>query len=433
MNTTDCISTWTVLLQQFFPAFTAPGAQLFVGLVSGWVLCTARRTISGILPFADPKGRHAHDAFHRFLPDGRWDMNVLWNLLTVLLVKAFATQGIIELDLDDTLFHRCGRKVCGAGWWRDAVRSTRTHTVYAWGLNLVVLTLRVSPPWGGEPLGLPILMRLHRKGGESLIDLAQAMLQPLAGWMPERAFRLHADGFYATLAGRGLVRIHLISRMRRDAVLYEPLPKTSGNKKRKQGRPRTKGRRLPTPEQMARRVRSWRSVRTLERGKVRKRLVYARQVLWYRVSKTPVLLVISRDPEGQERDDFFFTTDRSLTAEQTIAGFAGRWSIEDTFKNTKQFVGGQEPQTWKGQGPERAAMLSLWLGSVVWLWYLQQPGLHRVAGPAWYPGKSHPSFQDAWAALRRHLWSQRIKTMFGKSLGHTQNLAVLIEALSKAA
>jgi hypothetical protein len=433
MDTTDGISTWTVLLQQFFPAFTAPGARLFLDLVSGWVLCTARRTITGIVPFADPKGRHAHDAFHRFLPDARWDMDVLWKHLTVLLVKTLAPQGVIELDLDDTLFHRCGRKVCGAGWWRDAVRSTRTHTVYAWGLNLVVLTLRVVPPWGGEPLGLPILMRLHRKGGESLIELAHAMLQPLAGWLPERAFRLHADGFYATLAGRGLVRTHLVSRMRRDAVLYEPLSKTR-RKKGQRGRPRTKGRRLPAPEQMARRVRSWRSVTTTERGKVRKRLVCAHQVLWYRVSKTPVLLVISRDPEGKERDDFFFTTDVSLTGEQTIAGFAGRWSIEDTFKNTKQFVGGQEPQTWKGRGPERAAMLSLWLGSVVWLWYLHQPArIHRVTGPAWYPGKTHPSFQDAWAALRRHLWSQRIKAMFGKSLGHTQNLMVLIEALSRAA
>jgi hypothetical protein len=433
MDTTTCISTWTSLIQQFFSAFTAPGAPVFLALVTGWVLCTTRRTITGILPFADPKGQHAHDAFHRFLLDAGWDMDALWKLLTVLLVKTFTAQGLIKLDLDDTLFHRCGRKVCGAGWWRDAVRSTRTHTVYAWGLNIVVLTLRVYPPWGGEPLGLPILMRLHRKGGDSLIDLAQAMLRQLAGWLPERAFRLHADGFYATLAGRGLVRIHLISRMRRDAVLYEPLPVTD-RQKGQRGRPRTRGRRLSTPEQMAGHIRSWRSVRTVERGKVRKRLTYTRPVLWYRVSKTPVLLVISRDPEGKERDDFFFTTDRSLTGEQVIGAFAGRWSIEDTFKNTKQFVGGQEPQTWKGQGPERAAMLSLWLSSVVWLWYLRQPErAHRVTRPVWYPGKMHPSFQDAWAALRRHLWSQRIKMMFGESPGHSKNLAVLIEALSKAA
>jgi hypothetical protein len=44
----------------------------------------------------------------------------------------------------------------------------------------------------------------------------------------------------------------------------------------------------------------------------------------------------------------------------------GRWSIEDTFKNTKQSLGSEEPQTWKGQWPERAAVISLWLYSVVW-------------------------------------------------------------------
>ena len=34
--------------------------------------------------------------------------------------------------------------------------------------------------------------------------------------------------------------------------------------------------------------------------------------------------------------------------------------IEDTFKNTKQFLGGQEPQTWKGEGPRRAAAMGFW-------------------------------------------------------------------------
>ena len=432
MVTTSAISTWTVLIQQFFPVFTAPGAQIFLSLVCGWVLCTGRHTVTGILPFADPQGQHAHDAFHRFLPDARWDMDALWKLLTLVLVKIFAPSGLIELDLDDTLFHRCGRKVCGAGWWRDAVRSTRTRTVSAWGLNLVVLTLRVSPPWGGEPLGLPILMRLHRKGGASLIELAEAMLQQLAGWLPERAFRLHADGFYATLAGRRPGCLHLISRMRRDAELYEPLAPRRGRSKR--GRPRSKGRRLASPQQMARHVRSWKSVTTTERGKIRKRRVYARVVLWYRVSKTPVLLVISRDPTGHERDDFFFSTDLSLTPAQVIGGFAGRWSIEDTFKNTKQFVHGQELQTWKGPGPERAAMLSLWLSSVVWLWYLSQKGRRRqVNAWPWYPWKLHPSFQDALATLRRHLWSQRIMAMFGKRLGHDKNIDVLLEALARAA
>jgi hypothetical protein len=433
---TVSISTWTILVQSFSSAFTAPTTQIFVALLSGWILCTGRRTITGMIPFADPQGQHAHDAFHRFFPAARWQMDTLWKLLTPRLVQTFAPRGTIELDLDDTLFHRGGRKVYGAGWWRDPVRSTGKQTVYAWGLQVVVLTLRVYPPWGGEPLGLPILMRLHRKDGDSLRALAEGMLQLVADWLPERIFRLHADGFYAPLAGplgrQEPVRFHLARRIRRDAVLYQPVPQTGRRKKR--GRPRLQGPRLSTPEQMARRVRPWRLVTTGERGQEKKRLVYTRAVLWYHVLKTPVLLVISRDPEGQERDDFFFTTDRSLTAAQVIGGAAGRWSIEDTFKNTKQCVGGQEPQTYKEPGPARAVVLSLGLGSLVWLWFLHQPRqAHKIMGPAWYPGKTRPSFQDAWAALRRHLWSQRIKTMFGPSLEHTQNLAVLINALSRAA
>jgi hypothetical protein len=431
------IPTWTILVQWFFPAFTTPSAQIFLALVNGWVLCTRRRTITGIIPFADPDGRHAHDAFHRFLREGRWEPDTLWKCLTDLLIRIFVPQGVIELDLDDTLFHRTGRKVAGAGWWRDAVRSTAHQTVCAWGLNVVVLTLRVNPPWGGEPLGLPILMRLHRKNGPSLHELAEAMCRQLAEWLPGRTFRLHADGFYAPLAGplsrQDPVRFSLVSRIRRDAKIYKPLRPTR-RKKNKRGRPPTKGPRLPAPQEMARRVRAWRLVETTERGKVRKRLVYTREVLWHKVSKTPVLLVISRDPEGKERDDFFFTTDRSLTGEQVIEGFSGRWSVEDTFRNTKQFVGGEEPQSWKGAGPERAVMLSLWLGSVVWLWFLQQPAkIHKVTGAAWYPNKTRPSFQDALAALRRHLWGQRIKALFGKSLGHHKKLALVIEALSRAA
>src|SRR4030042_2050588 len=170
------ISTWTELLQQFFPIFTAPGAEIFSQLMVGWVLCTVRRTVTGILPFADPLAKHAHDAYHRFLPDARWSMAKLWQLLAKILIQTFCRKGPIMLALDDTLFHRSGRKVEGAGWWRDAVRSTRKNTIYAWGLNLVVLTLQIQPPWGGEPLGLPINMRLHRKNGPTLIELAAQMI-----------------------------------------------------------------------------------------------------------------------------------------------------------------------------------------------------------------------------------------------------------------
>ena len=431
MSTTVITSAWDTMIQYFFPIFTDPTAKIFLSLVTGWVLCTRKHTITGILPFAFPQVPKAHDAYHRFFPDAAWMMSELWRLLAILLVRIFHPAGTIPTDMDDTLFHHTGRKVSGAGWWRDAVRSTGTKTVYAWGLNLVVLTLRINPPWSGEPLGLPINIRLHKKDGPGLIDLAEQMLNEVAGWFPERSFMCHCDGFYASLAGRNIPNTHITSRMRRDADIYDILPE---KKEKSRGRPRKRGKKLPCPEQMVKGIRNWTVVETRERGKQRKRLVYVRKVVWYKVLHKPVLLVISRDPAGKEKDDFFFTTDLSLAGAQVIGGFAGRWCIEDTFKNTKQLMGGQQPQTYKRQGPLRAAAMSLWLYSIIWLWYLHHRRNHRaVPRLPWYLTKDRPSFADALSALRRELWKQRIKIMFEKSAVHNKITEFLIAALSAAA
>jgi len=297
------ISTCTDIIQQFFPIFTIPGAEIFSRLVTGWILCTARRTITGILPFADPCFQHAHDAYHRFFPDSRWDINRLWQILTLIPVKLFCPTGIITVALDDTLFHRSGRKINGAGYWRDAVRSTKKSIVYAWGLNLVVLTLQIQPPWGGEPLGLPINMRLHRKNGETLIEPAMQMINQVAQWLPKRLFRVVADGFYATLAGKQMPQTNLVSRIQCNAKIFDLPPK---RRKKTRGRPRKKGKRLACPQKMTSYIHDWQQIEFCQRGKTVKRLVYTRQVIWYWVSHQPILLVISRDPLGKERDDFLF-------------------------------------------------------------------------------------------------------------------------------
>jgi hypothetical protein len=420
-----------LLIQQFLPLFTQPVRAIFTRLTAGWILCTVRRTITGIIPFADPAGEHAHDAFHRFFPDARWNLAGLWRILMRILITLFYRSGVIPLALDDTLFHHCGKKIHGAGCWRDAVRSTQAKTVYAWGLNLVVLTLQIQPPWGGEPLGLPINMRLHHKHQASLIALAEQMIQEVISWFPQRLFRVVGDGFFAALAGKKIAHTTIISRIQRNAEIYD-LPVQPKRKGR--GRPRKKGRRLLCPEKMASRVRTWRKVKVRERGQIRTRLVYPRKVLWYRVSQEPILLVISRDPHGKEKDDFFFTTDVSMSPAEVIGYFADRWAIEDTFKYTKQFLGGQEPQTFKRQGPERAAGLSLWLYSVVWLWYLKQKANQRYfIVPPWNPLKTMPSFADAIGCLRRELWRERIKCMFGAKAVHDKKFEFLLEALAPAA
>jgi len=425
------IKTWTSLINQFSPVFTVPTFQVFVSLMTGWILCTTRRTTTGIIPFADPQRKRPHDAFHRIFPDARWATSELWRLLTILLVAVFYPTGIIILYLDDTVFHRSGRKVHGASWHRDAVRSTGTKMVYAWGLKLVVLTICVKAPWGGEPLGLPINMRLFRKGKSNLIDLAEEMLREVVQWLPQREFVACGDGFYTTLVGRPIRQVEFISRIRYDAKLFA-LP--AKKPKHKRGPHPKKGRRLANPQTMATRVTSWKKVHTDERGKARQRQVYTRVVLWYEVSHQPVLLTISRDPEGIEEDDYFVCSKVERSATDVVNIFSGRWCIEDTFKNTKQYLGAEEPQTWKGPGPQRAAMLGCWLYSLVWLWYLlQKKNNRKLPKIPWYPHKPYPSFQDALACLRRVLWKERIKVLFGKTSVHDKVFEFLIEALASAA
>jgi hypothetical protein len=58
---------WKALLRACAAVFTRPSCLLFWTLVSAWVLCPGRRTVTRMIGVADPDGTHAHDAYHRFL------------------------------------------------------------------------------------------------------------------------------------------------------------------------------------------------------------------------------------------------------------------------------------------------------------------------------------------------------------------------------
>ena len=423
---------WEGILARFAPLFTAASLAIFLRMSSAWVLVPGRRTITAVYQVAEPTHERAHDAYHRFFREGAWSMREMWKEEALMLVDAYHPSGRITLYMDDTLFHKSGRRIMGVGWWRDAVRSTGGDTVKSLGLNLLALAIRVDPPWGGEPLALPVEVRLHKKGGVSLLELAREILGEVASWFPGREFDLCADGFFAPLAGSLPEGFHLTSRIRKDAALFNlPPVRVKGQR----GRPRKKGERFPSLGEMVQSGVWWKRVTVCERGKMRERLVFCRKVLWYHVcGEKPVLIVISRDPEGKERDDYFFTTDLGASPEEVIGLYAGRWSIEDTFRNTKQFLGGEDPQSWKGQGPERAAGFSFFLYSAVWHWYVSTQGSRVTWKPKpWYPKKATPSFADALASLRRVLWRRELITNSDSPSLLPEITETLIEILSRAA
>src|SRR6266581_4843326 len=274
------------------------------------------------------------------------------------------------------------------------------------GLNVVVVCLRVDPPWGGTPIALPLNLRIRaKKNGKKTTELAAEMVAEIAGWLPDRRFHLTGDGACATLAGAGQPRTHVTSRLRRDAALYAPAPPRTGRR----GRPRTRAARLGRSQ--------------------------CSDVLWYQVRKDALVrLVIVRDPSGIEPDDFFVTTDLSATGAQTATRYAGRWPIECCFKEVKQHAGAEHPQTWKHNGPARAVMLAFWLHTAVWCCYLASwDGKPTWRVRPWYTRKATPSFLDALAALRRDLWHQRITGMSSSAPLPGKILGPLLDTLAEAA
>jgi hypothetical protein len=71
MSLTTLTSAWDAIVPNFSAVFTQPTAAVFIELITGWILCTTKRTITDILPFADPRGQPAYDPYHRIFAKSR--------------------------------------------------------------------------------------------------------------------------------------------------------------------------------------------------------------------------------------------------------------------------------------------------------------------------------------------------------------------------
>ena len=65
-----------------------------------------------------------HERFHRWFSRAVWEADKLGKVMFVRLVTE-----LIVLAGDDTLAKKTGRKIYGAGYWRDGILSTPKHVV----------------------------------------------------------------------------------------------------------------------------------------------------------------------------------------------------------------------------------------------------------------------------------------------------------------
>ncbi len=252
----NLVNSFAVLLQELAVVMTAPSFENFVVLATGWVFAP-RRTVTGMLLASGVAGQRHHSAFHRFFSEANWSRDAL-GLAVFRLLLPFCDD-IVLVAIDDTLARKRGLKMFGTGMHHDPLLSSRSHVVTNWGHCWVVLGVVVRfPLWPERPFCLPILFRLYlnkkraakeRRAYRSKPELALALLRILCKHRANRRFHALADSAYGgqSVLGQLPTNCDLTSRLRLDARLYDaaaPMPK--GRK----GRPRKRGRQLPTPQRM---------------------------------------------------------------------------------------------------------------------------------------------------------------------------------------
>jgi len=84
-----------------------------------------------------------------------------------------------------------------------------------------------------------------------------------------------------------------------------------------------------------------------------------------------------------------------------------RWTMEVTFEEARVHLGMETQRPWNDRAMARTtpALLSLYSIMALTAHLLIEKGVNHVHSPVWY-SKTYPTFSDAIALVRRHLWDQ---------------------------
>ena len=359
--------------------------------------------------------------YHHVLNRAAWSpLQLGQTLLRLLLQHLDQGCGPLVFGIDETLERRRGRRINAKGIYRDGVRSSGSHFVKASGLRWISLMWLTAIPWASRTWALPFLTalapseRYYRRKGRTpkkLTDWARQIILQLRRWLPRRPLVLVADSSYAVLEllhfYQSLAQpVTVITRLRLDAALYEPAPPRRPGQN---GRPRVKGNRLPKLRELLDSPDTcWAEAPVAWYDGATRTVEFASQTaLWYHSGKPPVPIrwVLIRDPLGQFRPQALLSTDLAATRIQIVEWFVLRWQLEVTFQEVRAHLGVETQRQRSDRAIARTTPVLMglfsWITLASHLLQKQRPMIQRTA--AWY-AKPAPTFVDAIAQVRRHLW-----------------------------
>jgi hypothetical protein len=392
-----------IVVEVLRPCFTAPSFVTMSALVTGALSASGPRTVTGMWQAAGLAGQAHWSRAHRFFSRAVWDLDAVGLALARAVVGRLAPDGAaVTVAVDDTLFHRYGRKVHGAKYQHDG--SAKGRDGIGRGNCFVIVGVVAAVPFLARQVCLPVLFRLHiPKTSASKTEQARTMVDLLAQALPGRTIHVVGDALYRGPAWRGLpARVTFTTRLAANAVLHRPEPARTGRR----GHPAWKGERLGTAADMAATT-TWTRTRVTRYGVTEDVDMAVITCLWWgSLHRTPIRVVLVRDTgEARPYTLALATTDLTSTGEQIVARYASRWSIEQSIKDGKNLLGAGDAQSRLPAAVERTTPLGLANLTILVLWYDQagQPtadlGSRRRAAP-WYRHKRHVSIEDIIIAFR---------------------------------
>jgi hypothetical protein len=429
------LSAFELLVLALQDSFTKRSGRYVLALMLAWVVTPGRKTLKRIFRFA--LLQRARSGMYRFFSGFKWDtievaQGVLRLALTILGPER------VTLIVDDTLSPKSGPKIFGASLHCD-------HHVLRkpliWGHNWVIVALGIRVPVWKRSIGLPLLAELYireeqaRKLKEPFrtkLQIAVGMIEVLTRDL-EKPVLVTADGAYTNgavilpLKKRGIV---FVGRLRSDAVLYPLQPKP----RRKSHGPRPRwGRRLPKLSKLTGRLKFPKV--TLDIYSETLSVWVAEQVCVWPHADGAIKVVIVKKSRRDPEPAYLMTTDTTMSAEDVIVAFSGRWPIEIAIRNAKTELGlGQERVRTK-RSVLRVTNVCLWIQSLLILAWVKVHGFAAATAAQVQRGNAHkstPSFADMLLELREQIAQQRILQSSGGKVGIAKKVLRLVRPLLEA-
>jgi hypothetical protein len=330
------------------------------------------------------------------------------------LGDAIVTSPFIRIVLDDTPTKRYGPKVEGAGYHHNPTPG-KTDATLCFGHSWVVATLLITHPLFGE-ISFPIAAELYLRKKEIAklkakynrtfktkttiaIEMIKRLVPKFKGF--ENTIEVIVDGGYAketVLVPLGkFAKVLIITRLRRDAALFEIPPKPA---KRGRGRPKLYGTRIDL-KSLVESSDGWEKMECRQYGRVVKKQVKSFVAASRLTRGKPIKVVIVKEDDKTWLP--LMSSDAEMSVVEILESYAMRFGIEEIFKDLKDVWGWGKQELRKLESNEAATTVNMLLFGMTELatWERSQEELVDREDSPWDDAQRRPSNADRRNFLRR--------------------------------